>query len=115
MGKEQLIDNFNTLNDNSNLADIQQYIADMMKVNKFDNSSLELFCYLTEEIGELAKEIRKKENNMQMDAAKEYNSCLENEIADVFIYILALCNFYNIDLLMAFKNKEKQNLERTWE
>ena len=27
MEKEQLIDNFNTLNDNSNLADIQKYIA----------------------------------------------------------------------------------------
>jgi capsule polysaccharide export protein KpsE/RkpR len=61
MEKEQLIDNFNKLNDNSNLDDIQQYIADMMKVNKFDNSSLELFCYLTEEIGELnfKKEINK--------------------------------------------------------
>lgn len=115
MEKEQLIDNFNTLNDNSNLADIQKYIADMMKVNNFNNTPLELFCYLTEEIGELAKEIRKMENNMEIDVKKEYNSCLEHEIADVFIYVLAICNSYNIDLLKAFKGKEKINLERIWE
>lgn len=115
MEKEQLIDNFNTLNDNSNLADIQKYIADMIKVNNFNNTPLELFCYLTEEIGELAKEIRKMENNMEIDVKKEYNSCLEHEIADVFIYVLAICNSYNIDLLKAFKSKEKINLERIWE
>lgn len=115
MEKEQLIDKFNTLNDNSNLADIQKYIADMMKVNNFNNTPLELFCYLTEEIGELAKEIRKTENNMEIDVKKEYNSCLEHEIADVFIYVLAICNSYNIDLLKAFKSKEKINLERIWE
>ena len=65
MKKEQLINEFNKLNDNSNLGDIQKYITVMMEVNNFNNTPLELFCYLTEEIGELAKEIRKTEKNMK--------------------------------------------------
>lgn len=114
MKKEQLITEFNKLNNNSNLGDIQRYITNMMVTNNFNNSPLELFCYLTEEIGELAKEIRKTEKNMDMDLRKEYDSCLEYEVADVFIYLLAICNSYNIDLLKAFKNKEKINLDRIW-
>lgn len=114
MKKELLINEFNKLDDNSNLADIQKYISVMMEANNFNNTSLELLCYLTEEIGELAKEIRKKEQNMDMDIKKEYDSCLEHEIADVFIYLLAICNLYNIDLLKAFKVKEKINLNRIW-
>lgn len=86
----------------------------MMEVNDFDTVPLELFCYLTEEVGELAKEIRKTEKNMDMDIKKEYKSCLKHEIADVFIYLLEICNSYNIDLLEAFKDKEKINLDRVW-
>lgn len=114
MGKEQLRKYFNKLNVSSNLNDIQTYIIEMMKINNFNNTPLELFCYLTEELGELAKEIRKQEKNMDMDLNKTYNSCLEHELADCFIYLLALCNSYNIDLFKAFQNKEKINLERNW-
>ena len=35
-----------------------------MDIN-YNNTPLELLCYLTEEVGELAKEIRKNESNMQ--------------------------------------------------
>ena len=114
MKKEKLVNEFNKLNDGSNLSEIQKYITKMMEVNSFNNTPLELFCYLTEEVGELAKEIRKTEKNMEMDIKKEYESCLKHEIADVFIYLLAICNSYNIDLLEAFKDKEKINLDRVW-
>ena len=115
MKKEQLINEFNKLSNNSNLGDIQRYITIMMETNNFNNTPLELFCYLTEEIGELAKEIRKTEKNMDMDIKKEYDSCLEHEIADIFIYLLTICDSYNIDLFKAFKSKEKINLDRIWE
>ncbi len=114
MKKEKLINEFNKINASSNLNDIQEYITKMMEANGFNNTPLELFCYLTEEVGELAKEIRRTEKNMDMDIKKEYASCLKDEIADVFIYLLAICNSYNIDLLEAFKDKEKINLDRTW-
>ena len=115
MPKEQLKTHLNKLSNSSSLNDIQVYITEMMKINNFNNTPLELFCYLTEELGELAKEIRKQEKNMDMDLNKTYNSCLEHELADCFIYLLAICNQYNIDLFKAFQNKEKINLERDWQ
>lgn len=74
--KFELLNKLDRLDNNSNLSDIQGYIKDMMKINNFNNTPLELFCYLTEEIGELAKEIRKKENNMAIDLSKKYDSSL---------------------------------------
>ena len=114
MKKEKLISEFNKINANSNLSEIQENITKMMQTNGLNNTPLELFCYLAEEVGELAKEIRKTEENMVMDIKKEYNSCLKYEIADVFIYLLAICDSYNINLLEAFKDKEKINLDRIW-
>ena len=114
MKKEKLVNEFNKINANSTLTEIQKDITKMTQVNGFNNTPLELFCYLTEEVGELAKEIRKTEKNMDMDIKKNYESCLKHEIADVFIYLLAICNSYNIDLLDAFKDKEKINLDRVW-
>ncbi len=114
MKKEKLVNEFNKINANSNLNEIQEYITKMMQVNDFNNTPLELFVYLTEEVGELAKEIRKTEKNMDLDMKKEYESCLKHEIADVFIYLLAICNSYNINLLEAFKDKEKINMDRIW-
>ena len=66
MKKKKLISDFDQINVCSNLKEIQNYITKMMEVNGFDNTPLELFCYLTEEVGELAKEIRKREKNMEI-------------------------------------------------
>ena len=87
----------------------------MKEVNGFNNTPLELLCYLTEEVGELAKEVRKNESNMEMDINKKYSSNIKDELADVFIYVLTIADKYNIDLLDALKRKETINLERTWE
>lgn len=114
MKKEQLINELNNLNNHSDLEEIQKYITNMMITNNFNNTPLELLCYLIEEVGELAKEIRKTEKNMDLDVNKKYDSCLKDEIADVFIYLLAICNSYHINLLEAFKSKEKYNLDRIW-
>jgi len=39
---------------------------------------------------------------------------IEEEIADVFIYICTIANQYNIDLEKAFRYKEKINNKRIW-
>ena len=44
MKKEKLINEFNQINSNSNLNEIQEYITKMMQVNDFNNTPLELFC-----------------------------------------------------------------------
>jgi len=70
---------------------------------------------LTEEIGELAKSIRKEKTSMSIDKTKIKNfDSVENEIADVFIVLCSICNQLNIDLFSALKDKEKENIERKW-
>jgi len=87
----------------------------MMQVRGFNNSLLERMCLLTEEIGELAKEVRKTDNGLRIDVNKNYNSNLENEIADVFICLLGICEYIDMDLVEGLKNKEKINFNRKWE
>lgn len=71
--------------------------------------------FLTEEMGELAKEVRKSTKH-KIDINKKENReiDIEGEIADVFIYILSMCRVMNINLLEAFKNKEERNCKREW-
>lgn len=115
MERNKIKEELNKLNNNSSMSDIQNYIKVMLEENNYYNTPLELLCYLTEEVGELAKEIRKNESNMEVDINKNYNSNIKDELADVFIYVLTIADKYNIDLLDALKKKETINLERTWE
>lgn len=71
--------------------------------------------FLTEEMGELAKEVRKSTKH-KIDINKKENKeiDIEGEIADVFIYILSMCRVMNINLLEAFKEKEEKNCKREW-
>ena len=52
---------------------------------------------LTEEIGELAKAIRKDKTSMSIDKSKINNyDTIESEVADVFIVLCSICNKLNI-------------------
>ena len=68
---------------------------------------------LTEEIGELAKEVRKS-TNIKLDENDSRKENLSDEIADVFMYILAMCRVSNVNLLDVLIEKEKKNINRTW-
>ena len=70
---------------------------------------------LTEEIGELAKAIRKEKTTMSIDNNKIRNyDTIESEVADVFIVLCTICNELDIDLFSSLKDKEKENIERKW-
>lgn len=108
---EKELDN---LNGNSSLKDVQVYINKMIEERGFDkNTPQDVMLLLTEEIGELAKEIRKI-TQIKMDISKTRETDVSGEIADVFIYILSMCRVMKIDLLEALKEKEERNLKRTW-
>ena len=70
---------------------------------------------LTEEVGELAKAIRKNQTSMSIDKSKigNYNT-VQSEVADVFIVLCSICNKLDIDLYTALKEKEKENVGRKW-
>ena len=104
------------LTDKSSINEIQSYIKEVMQIRGFNKEkSSDKILLLVEEVGELAKAIRKNENNLGIDKTKEYNySSIESEIADVFIVLLSICDILNIDLVKAFLNKEEENIKRIW-
>ena len=104
------------LTDKSSINEIQSYIKEVMQIRGFNKEkSSDKILLLVEEVGELAKAIRKNENNLGIDKTKEYNySSIESDIADVFIVLLSICDILNVDLLKAFLNKEEENIKRIW-
>ena len=104
------------LSNESSINEIQSYIKEVMQIRGFNKEkSSDKILLLVEEVGELAKAIRKNENNLGIDKTKEYNySSIESEIADVFIVLLSICDILNVDLLKAFLNKEEENIKRIW-
>lgn len=114
MTNKELKNEIDQLSNKSSVEELQKYIRDMIEVRGFRTSLLERMCLLTEEIGELAKEVRKTDNNMLMDVNKEYNSNLENEITDVFICLMGMCDLIDMDIVKGLKDKEEINFKREW-
>lgn len=53
---------WNKLNDNNTLQEVQNYIKDVIEIRGFANQEIEkTMLLLLEEVGELAKSIRKKD------------------------------------------------------
>lgn len=105
---------FEKLTEESSLKELQEYIKKMIKSRGFDNETpQDIMLLLTEELGELAKEVRKS-TNIKLDVKQTRTQNLDKEIADVFNYILSLCVATDIDLFSAFKSKEKINFNREW-
>ena len=115
MNNKQL-DLFNELNENKTLREVQEYIKNVIEIRGFNKQPPEqTMLLLTEEVGELAKAIRKDKTKMCIDNNKINNyDTIESEVADVFIVLSTICNELNIDLYSAVKNKEKENINKKW-
>ena len=107
---------WNNLNEKNNLREVQGYIRNVIKIRGFENQEIEkTMLLLLEEVGELAKAIRKNATNMSIDNNKINNyDTIESEIADVFIVLNSVCNKLGIDLYNALKDKEEENIKRIW-
>lgn len=100
----------------NSLKEVQAYIKNVNSIRGFESQPVQdTMLLLTEEIGELAKAIRKNATNMKIDENKinHYDS-IESEVADCFYVLTSVCNKLNIDLFTCLKEKEKQNIERKW-
>ena len=71
-------------------------------------NSRRLVLKLNEEYGELAENIRK---NLRYNG-KNIKGTIEEELFDIFYYIIAIANDYNIDLEEIFHIKDKINKEK---
>ena len=91
------------------LSEFQNYLREMVKEREFAGQSTEeVFMRFLEEGGELSKAAR----TYQKQTSEEHRTALGYEAADVFIYLLDICNRFNIDLERAFRDKEAINDKR---
>src|SRR5713226_8036073 len=96
------------------LPELQRYLDAVCKERGWTKDTYaEKFLLFTEEIGELAKAIRKTKGLYQ-EKAREKNLELEEEFADVLSYLLDLANCFEVDLEKAFREKEQINQMRKW-
>ena len=110
------LDLWNKLNEKNTLQEVQQYIKDVIEIRGFSNQEIEkTMLLLLEEVGELAKSIRKNATDMGIDNNKaNHYDTIESEVADVFIVLSSVCNKLDIDLYKALKDKEHENINRIW-
>ncbi len=102
------------LTEDPTLRDLQDYVARMVVERGFDKETVpEMFMLFLEECGELAKAARKTQT-IKTDKHSEHFH-LGHEAADVLIYLLYICNRFDIDLEQAFRDKEEINKQRSWE
>ena len=106
MNNEQL-ELWKNLKEYNTLEEVQEYIRKVIEIRGFSNQSIEqAMLLLTEEIGELAKAIRKEKTTMSIDNNKIRNyDTIESEVADVFIVLCTICNKLNINLFSSLKYK----------
>ena len=93
--------------------DFQEYVSQLEIERGFaEQNVLQKCLMLGEEIGELFKAVRKKEK-IKVDQNSKFGS-IDEELADIIIYLCAVANRYNIDLEKAFRDKEEINKKRVW-
>ncbi|MCD6500485.1 hypothetical protein J7K42_00505 [bacterium] len=104
-----------SINERSSVAVLQHYIHEMVIRRGFDKETpQDVLLLLVEEIGELAKALRKYLGLKSNEEKGDRYPILEGEIADVFIYLLDLANLLQISLFHALHEKEQENEKRSW-
>ncbi len=98
----------------STLPQLQSYIARVVEERGFaDESSRDILLLLVEEVGELAKAVR-KHSELKTDVADLEKRDVALELADILIYLIDLANAEGVDLADALVTKEELNRKRTW-
>lgn len=107
---------FNALTQETGIKELQDYFEKIFELRGFKKEqSTDKIVMLMEEVGELAKAIRKEKSKLAIDYNRisEYES-VEGEVADVFIVLLSICINEHINLMEAVLKKEETNINRKW-
>lgn len=95
------------------LKKLQAYVWQMNIERKFNTEDpSKKLVMLIEEVGELAKAVRKTIGLKFTDTTKTTE--LKEELADVQIVLLGLASLLDIDMFDAVVEKEQKNRKRTW-
>ncbi len=109
------------------LPGFQEFHRHLDKSKGFDLDLFINYILLTEEVGEVARElikIRGEELRLKSDgrpaaearqeAINRYRPTLRGELADLLAYTIKLANYTGIDLEQAYLEKMRQNIGRAW-
>lgn len=99
---------------NPTLRNLQSHLDQTCKERGWDkNTVTEVFLLFSEEVGELAKAIRKK-TGFKGEAQPDNDDNLREEFADVLNYLMELANRFDVDLTEVYFEKHRINAGRTW-
>ena len=100
-----------TLPDQPTLAEFQKLISRLIIERGYNEETVpEVMMLLTEEVGELAKAIRKTNGQKTHQDSKVHD--VAEELADCLWLLIDISNRLNIDLEQAFRDKEAKNGQR---
>ena len=97
---------------NPTLGDVQKYIDEAIAFRHHSTDTKYCLLLLTEEVGELAKAIRKTTGGTIDPESRD--SHVDEEAADVLWMLVTICNSLGIDLEQSLRAKEEKNKLRTW-
>lgn len=97
------------LGEKPTLAELQSFVAALVAEKGWSKDPNEILILLTEEVGEVAKEVRHSWKRGH-DAVRP---AIGAEMADVLMYLLDLANTYGVDLEQAMRDKVAVNDTRT--
>lgn len=93
------------------IKDYQKQVSRVVKDKGFDNETVhQVLGLLVEEVGELAKSLRKSTGIKTGQHSKDHSP--QDEAADVFFMLLDFCERLGIDLETAFEAKLKKIRKR---
>lgn len=102
------------LPDSDSLQELQRYFKRALAERGYADETLsEKIMLLTEELGELARAVRKHTAVKMSNTTSQSNAA--EEAADIAILLMDLCGDLGIDLYEAILAKEKINQKRTWQ
>ena len=95
------------------LDEVQRYVAEMEEERGFNHCDVVQQCLqLGEEVGELFKAVRKYKK-MRIGTTSVIGA-IDEEIADVLIFLCAIANRLEISIEDALRKKKALNETRTW-
>ena len=98
---------------NGTISDYQAYIRAVLTKRGFISQNIDTrFTLLVEEVGELAKSIRKL-NNEKIDVNSR-TADVHEELVDVLFVLISIANKLDINLSEAFIRKEEINNLKVW-
>ena len=104
-----------TLKQNPTISDIQGFVLERCQQRGWtDRTDVERVMMLAEEVGEVAKEVRKHTGKFGYDKPPNPGA-LASELVDVLNWVVDIANNNDIDLEKAFRAKWDHTDRRTWD